>query len=159
MLLLANKYSKEAWFYDQKQIVSYIQKEMTFQEIIEYCLNFDNDLDDAYDFLQDLYKIAKFSSFEDARKKILDWCNRVESSKLKQHELKKTALTYKSWINEIVNSFIIHPKTKARLSNGFIEGKNIFVKVIKRVGFGYKDFDTFRARILYSNDKDRPFKN
>lgn len=158
-LLLANKYSKEAWFFDQKQMASYIQKEMSFQEIIEYCLNFDSDLEAAYDFLQDLYKIAKYSSYEDARKNLLDWCNKVESSDLKLHELKKTALTYKSWINEIVNSFIIHPKTKTRLSNGFIEGKNNFVKVIKRVGFGYKDFDTFRARILYANDKERPFKN
>lgn len=158
-LLLANKYSKEDWFFDQKQMASYIQKEMTFQEIIEYCLNFDVELEAAYEFLQDLYKIAKYSSYEDARKNILDWCDKIENCNLKLPELKKTVLTYKSWINEIVNSFIIHPQTKKRLSNGFIEGKNNFVKVIKRIGFGYKDFDTFRARILYTNDKDRPFKN
>lgn len=158
-LLLANKYSKEAWFFDQKQVASYIQKEMTFQEIIEYCLNFDKDLETSYDLLQDLYKIAKYSSFEEAKKNIIDWCDKVEQSDLKLPELKKTALTYKSWINEITNSFIIHPITKKRLSNGFIEGKNNFCKVIKRIGFGYKDFDTFRAKILYTNDKNRPFKN
>ena len=43
-------------------------------------------------------------------------------------EFKKTTLTYKSWINEITNSFIIDPVTHKRLSNGFIEGKNNFVK-------------------------------
>lgn len=158
-LLLANKYSKEAWFFDQKQLASYIQKEMTFQEIIEYCINFDNDLEVAYEFLQDLYKLAKYSSFEEARKNVLDWCDRVEQINHKLPELKKTALTYKSWINEITNSFIIHPITKKRLSNGFIEGKNNFCKVIKRIGFGYKDFDTFRAKILYTNDIEKPFKN
>lgn len=158
-LLLANKYSKEVWFFDQKQIASYLQKEMTFQEIIEYCLNFDKDLESAYIFLQDLYKIAKYSSFENARKNILDWCNQVEESKEKLPELKKIVLTYRSWINEIINSFIIHPATKRRLSNGFIEGKNNFCKVIKRIGFGFKDFDTFRAKILYTNNKNRPFKN
>ena len=73
-------------------------------------------------------------------------------------ELKKVALTYKSWIKEIVNSFIINPVTKTRMTNGFIEGKNNFCKVIKRIGFGFKDFDTFRAKILYSNDPDRAYK-
>lgn len=158
-LFLANRYSKEAWFFDQKQIASYIQKEMSFQEIIEYCLNFDSDLEAAYIFLQDLYKLAKYSSYNDARKNILDWCDRVEQAKIKLPEFKKTALTYKSWINEITNSFIIHPLTKTRLTNGFIEGKNNFCKVIKRIGFGFKDFDTFRAKILYTNDKDRAYKN
>jgi transposase len=158
-LLLANKYSKEAWFFDQKQLASYIQKEMTFQEIIEYCINFDKDLEVAYELLQDLYRLAKYSSFEEARKNVLDWCDRVEQINHKLPELKKTSLTYKSWINEITNSFIIHPITKKRLSNGFIEGKNNFCKVIKRIGFGYKDFDTFRAKILYTNDIEKPFKN
>lgn len=158
-LLLANRYSKEDWFFDQKQIASYIQKEMTNQEIIEYCLNFDGDLEIAYEFLQELYKIAKLATYDNAKEKLLEWCEAIDACDHKLPELKKTALTYKSWINEIVNSFIIHPVTKKRLTNGFIEGKNNFVKVIKRTGFGYKDFDTFRARILYANDKDRPFKN
>ena len=122
-------------------------------------MNFDNDLEFAYEFLQDLYKIARFSTNNDARKNILDWCDKVENCISKLPELKKTALTYKSWINEISNSFIIHPKIKVRLSNAFIVGKNNFIKVIKRIGFGYKDFETFRARILYSNDKKRPYRN
>ena len=36
-----------------------------------------------------------------------------------------------------------------RLSNGFIEGLNNKIKVIKRVGLGYKKFEFFRLRILY----------
>jgi transposase len=158
-LLLANRYRKEAWFFDQKQIASYLQKEMTLQEIIEYCLNSDSDLEAAYDLLQELYKISIYSTFETAKKDILEWCNKVENIDRKFPELKTTALTYKSWIKEIVNSFIINPTTKTRLSNGFIEGKNNFCKVIKRIGFGFKSFDLFRAKILYTNSKDKPFKN
>lgn len=158
-LLLANRYNKEEWFFNQKHVASYLQKEMTNQEIIEYCLNYDGDLEIAYDFLQQLYKIAKFSTCSDAKKKLLEWCENVDECDRKLPELKKTALTYKSWINEITNSFIIHPILKTRITNGFIEGKNNFVKVIKRIGFGFKDFETFRAKILYTNDKDRPFKN
>lgn len=41
---------------------------MTFQKIIECCLNFDNDLEHAYDYLRKLYKIAKPTNYENARK-------------------------------------------------------------------------------------------
>ena len=132
---------------------------MTFQEIIEYCLNFDSDLEASYLLLQDLYKVAKFSNYENARESILEWCEQVKAVNRKIPELIKVSLTYKSWINPIVNSFIFNPKTKSRMTNGFIEGKNNFAKVIKRIGFGYSNFDHFRARILYTNDPDRPFKN
>ena len=158
-LLLANRYSKESWFFDQKQVASYIQEEMTFQEIIEYCLNFDNDLELAYDYLQELYKIAKLSNYENARENIIEWCQRIESDNRKLPEFKKVALTYRSWIYEICNSFIINQTTNARITNGFIEGKNNFCKVIKRIGFGFKNFDTFRAKVLYANDEDRPYRS
>ena len=38
-------------------------------------------------------------------------------------------------------------------SNGFTEGINNKIKVIKRIGFGYKNFKLFRARILYIFNK------
>lgn len=158
-LFLANIYKKESWFYDQKVVAAYLKKEMTFQEIIEYCINLDGDLEEGYDLLQSLYKIARYSSFDSARKDILDWCFKIEHSDKCIKEFNKVVLTYKSWLNEIVNSFIINPITKARMTNGFIEGKNNMCKVIKRVGFGYKNFDTFRAKILYNDDDNRPFKN
>ena len=132
---------------------------MTLQEIIEYCLNFDGDLEVSYLLLQELYKIAKFSNYDNARENILKWCMEVESTENKIPELVKVALTYKSWLEPIVNSFIINPITKSRMTNGFIEGKNNFAKVIKRIGFGYSNFDHFRARILYTNDVTRPYKN
>lgn len=76
---------------------------MTYQEIIEYCLNFDNDLETSYTLLQDLYKIAKFSSYDNARENILEWCENVKKENRIIPELMKVALTYKSWINPIVN--------------------------------------------------------
>ena len=158
-LFLANIYAKENWFFDQKQIASYIKKEMSFQEIIEYCINLDGDLEEGYVLLQELYKISKYSNFETAKKDILGWCEKIEKSKHKIPELVKVSITYKSWINQIVNSFIINPITKARMTNGFIEGKNNFCKVIKRIGFGFSNLDLFRAKILYSNDENRPYKN
>ncbi len=85
-------------------------------------------------------------------------CDKVEKSKYDLEEFKKTALTYKSWIKEITNSFILDPITHKRLSNGFIEGKNNFCKVIKRIGFGYSDFDVFRYKIIKANKKNKETK-
>ncbi len=32
--------------------------------------------------------------------------------------------------------------------NGFIEGNNNFIKVIKRIAFGFRSFRIFKARIM-----------
>ncbi len=153
-ILLANTYAKESWFFDQ-QVSSNNYGFTSYQSVIEYCINNDSELDEAYSSLQELYKIARYSSFDTARDDITDWCYKIENSKFILPEFKRVALTYKSWINEIVNSFIIDPVTHKRLSNGFIEGKNNFCKVIKRIGFGYTDFDVFRYKIITSNKKNK----
>ena len=156
-LLIANTHSKEAWFFYQP-----IQKNqlalMNIQSAIEYCINKDSELEEAYHLLQELYKIARYSSFENAKQNILDWCDKVNNSEFNLEELKHVTLTYKSWINEIVNSFILDPITHKRLSNGFIEGKNNFCKTIKRIGFGYSDFDVFRYKIITTNKKAKLIK-
>ena len=151
-LLLANKYSKESWFFDQ-QVNKNKFGFTSYQSVIEFCVNKDPEFEEAYTLLQELYKISRLSSFETAKKDILEWCEKIDNSEFNLAEFKRVSLTYRSWIKEIVNSFIIDPITHKRLSNGFIEGKNNFCKVIKRIGFGYSDFDIFRYKILNSNDK------
>lgn len=59
-------------------------------------------------------------------------------------EMNEAANTIENWLDYICNSFI-----DKRFSNGFTEGLNNKIKVIKRVGFGYKDFEFFRYRLLY----------
>jgi transposase len=51
------------------------------------------------------------------------------------------------WRQEILNYFD-HPYT-----NGFLEGKNNRIKVIKRVAYGYRNPTNFRQRILLTNIK------
>ena len=152
-LLLANKCSKPSWYFDQIIKTDKYGQNITIQNKIEKCINYDKNLEEGYTLLQELYSIAKYSIFENARERIMKWCDKVLNSDFIIPEMKKAALTYKNWIDEIVNSFIINPITHERMSNGFIEGKNNFCKVIKRVGFGYKDFDVFRNKILNCNRK------
>lgn len=156
-ILIANKYKKEIWYFDQTVKVTQLKKNMSYQEIIEYIINFDKSIEEGYNLLQDLYKIAKQTPYNEAEQAILRWCDQVSNSEYKLKEFKSVVLTYKSWIKEITNSFLFDPVTKKRITNGFIEGKNNFCKVIKRVGFGYKNFDLFRARVLYisNNKKDK----
>ena len=65
----------------------------------------------------------------------MDWIDKANHSENNIKEFQQVARTYYSWRKEIVNSFIINPITKSRITNGFIEGKNNFIKVIKRIGF------------------------
>lgn len=158
-ILIINRESRSESFFEQVNHVYYLDKDLTLNEIIEYILNLDTDLEEGYFLLQDLYKIAKQSTFESAKMDILKWIDKVNDYNSKVNYFKSVAATYKVWLKEIVNSFIINPKTNKRMSNGFIEGKNNYIKVIKRIGFGFKDFETFRAKILYTNSKNKlPYK-
>jgi len=51
------------------------------------------------------------------------------------------------WQREIINYFEYH------YTNGFLEGKNNRIKVIKRVAYGYRNAANFRQRILLTNRK------
>lgn len=51
------------------------------------------------------------------------------------------------WRNEILNYF------DYRYTNGFLEGKNNRIKVIKRVAYGYRNRANFRQRILLTNGR------
>lgn len=58
----------------------------------------------------------------------------------------------RDWRQEILNYFD-HPYT-----NGFLEGKNNRIKVIKRVAYGYRNPANFRQRILLTNRKEAQSK-
>lgn len=158
-IFLINPYTREQWFFSQTIEVSYLKETKTIDGLAEWCLNMCSDLAEAFEYLRYIYKIAKFSNFENAKANILEWYNKIENTKTKISGFKKVALTYRHWINPIGNSFIKDIETKTKLTNGFIEGKNNIFNTIKRIGFEYKDFDVFRAKILHIDDNDKPFKN
>ena len=49
--------------------------------------------------------------------------------------------TYRNWYLEIVNSF------ESKIDNGFVEGYNNKIKVIKRVSYGIKSFEILKKLI------------
>lgn len=158
-LLLKNRYATPESFFEKDQYDYYSKSTMTINGLIERMVNLDVDLEDGYCKLQELYRIAKSETFDSARDKFEDWILEVRSNKNRIKEFESVADTYLNWLDEIINSFIVNPITKKRMTNGFIEGKNNICKTIKRIGFGYPSFETYKSRVLFSTNKNVVIKN
>ncbi len=68
------------------------------------------------------------------------WISAVEQTG--EAQLGKFVGTLRHWWEAILNYF------PQRLSSGFVEGLNNKLKLIKRRGFGFRNFDHFRLRVL-----------
>lgn len=55
----------------------------------------------------------------------------------------KTVKTIRNWFGEIVGYF------ERRTTNGVVEGINNRLKVLKRCGFGFKNFNNFKIELYY----------
>lgn len=105
-------------------------------------MKIDDELNRGYDLKELFLDIVNNSSYENAEKDLLIWIDLCKESKIE--EFIEASKTIENWLEYIVNSFI-----DKRFSNGYTEGLNNKIKVIKRNGYGYKNFDFFRLRLLY----------
>jgi transposase len=76
---------------------------------------------------------------EEFKKGFEDLIEKLENSGIK--ECVYLSKTYRNWKKEILN-FIEY-----RLDNGFVEGYNNKIKVIKRISYGNKKFDILKKLI------------
>lgn len=95
----------------------------------------------AYALKQQFEYVKASKNREEATKRLSKWILDAQSSKL--IDFMKVSLTYQNWSKEILNSFE-YPYT-----NGYIEGCNNRIKVLKRVSFGMPRFVRFRRRIMH----------
>lgn len=84
--------------------------------------------------------IFELTDRDEAARQLDDWIHQVETSGLKAFQGFVTTL--RNWHDYILNYF------HERCSNGFAEGMNNKIKLLKRRGFGYTNFDHFRLRVL-----------
>lgn len=103
------------------------------------------DLSTAHFMKEWLYKILEIKDKETAVKEFRQWIEEAEESKIQEFDSTTTA--YRNWFKQITNSF------DQPITNGFTEGCNNKIKVLKRNAYGYHNFNRFRKRILfmYSN--------
>lgn len=69
-------------------------------------------------------------------------------------EFRKLADTFVNWIEEIINGLYISDENEKHYTNGFIEGVNNLIKVIKRLAFEFRNFDNFRKKIMVVFNKE-----
>lgn len=139
---------KKLYAYDRKyfkrsrRLLLKRMKELTDEEklAVERMLSYSTDLTNAYILKEYFYNFMDCKSSDEAKEK-LSWLRRQQSV-INLEEYKSCFSMLRNWETYILNSFDVS------YSNGFTEGVNNSIKVIKRVGFGYRNFDNFRTRIM-----------
>ena len=109
---------------------------------LEVMLQQSNDLAQAYYLKELFYEFMRSENSTIAKSKLHKFILAAQVSQLK--EFHAALIMLGNWGKYILNSF------DCPYSNGFTEGSNNKIKVIKRNGYGFRNFENFRNRILLS---------
>lgn len=109
---------------------------MTEFDVVNYLTEINEELDNTYQLYQDLLYSIKNKDF-----KLLNIALNHNYNIISDY-MKTSLKTIKEYLPHIKNTF------ENKYNNGFIEGNNNFIKVLKRVAFGFRSFRRFKARIM-----------
>lgn len=134
------------YFKHSRKLLLKHQEQLTDEQKIQVSvmLSVSADLSTAYYLKEQFYKLLKSTSQEEAKKQLSDWIIEAEESEIP--EFKPAITAFRNWFKPIINS------TVQPISNGFTEGCNNKIKVLKRNAYGYRNFERFRKRILFMFD-------
>ncbi len=107
---------------------------------VERMLLVDRDLREAYLLKETFYSFLASGDRYEAKQRLLAFRAQALVAELPEFEACLTML--KNWERYILNAF------DCPYSNGFTEGCNNKIKVLKRLAFGFRSFRNFRSRIL-----------
>lgn len=108
---------------------------------VDVMLYYSVNISRAHFYKEQFLKILDYDNSDSAKKSLIEWINNAENCGLKPFE--KCAKTMQNWYTGIINSL------SYTITNGFTEGCNNKIKVLKRNAYGYKNFKRFRNRILH----------
>ena len=111
-------------------------------QALEIMLLHSQDLATAYHLKELFYDFMDSSTRAEAAKKLRFFILAAQASELKEFHACLTMLG--NWSKYILNAF------DCSYTNGYNEGTNSAIKVIKRNAFGYRNFENFRNRIFLS---------
>ena len=100
------------------------------------------ELKSAYDKLQEFYNIKRLQNSDDKISTFKNWINSIDIKVLSTFKSVKRTMFH--WFTYIKNAFI------TGFSNGKTEGNNNSIKVLKRVSYGFVNFENAVNRILVS---------
>ena len=101
-----------------------------------------SELKEAHILKEEFRRIFEEGDRQKASLLLEEWIKRVTERGLKSFE--KFLITLSNWKESILNYF------DGKVTNGFVEGMNNKIKLIKRKGFGFTNHKHFRYRILDS---------
>lgn len=127
----------------------------TIRVMIEKLSSLNFDLAAAYSMKEEYAYINSTSTTENAENRLDNFIGELLLYDVR--ELTSVARTLKRWKPEIINSF--NRIDGQRISNGPVESVNSRIKIIKQNGNGYRNFDRFRLRALYSLNDSSSIKN
>ena len=107
---------------------------------VERMLCFDRDLREAYLLKEKFYEFMDSKDSAQAKQRLRTFRALAFVADIPEFQACLTML--QNWEPYILNAF------DCPYSNGFTEGCNNTIKVIKRIAYGYRNFDNFRRRIL-----------
>lgn len=135
--------TKRKWFKRSRYLLLKPEYKLTDEDKIELArmLNSSYDLEKAYVLKERFYEVFRKQTRTEAKKELGNWL--LLAADLSLPEFRHCITTFSNWKTEIANII------GERVSNGFIEGSNNKIKVLKRISYGVRNFDRFRNRILY----------
>ena len=127
------------------------KSQTTEQDIVDYLTSLDVEFEETYQIYQDLLYALQNNNFTVLETTLNNKYNNIS-------EYMKTSIkTLKGYVGYIKNTFT------TGYHNGYVEGNNNFIKVLKRIAFGFRSFTRFKARIMICkgliNPKEKEVEN
>lgn len=134
--------AKRKWFKRSRQLLLKPEYKLTDEDKIELnrMLNSSPELEQAWVLKELFYEIFRKETRTEAKRELRDWL--LLANQLSVPEFQHCITTFTNWSTEIANI------VGENVSNGFIEGSNNKIKVLKRISFGVQNFRRLRNRIL-----------
>lgn len=107
---------------------------------VEQMLLMSHELREAYLLKEKFYAFMRSVDSIQAKERLREF--RLHANVVDLPEFESFLKTLQNWEPYILNAFNCH------YSNGYTEGVNNKIKVLKRIAFGYRNFRNFRTRIL-----------
>ncbi len=99
-----------------------------------------NDLKEIYYYKEALFRLYRTRGYNKARRALIKLTDQMAYSNLK--EIRSLRNTLRTWSTEILNYF------KTGLTNARTEGFNNVAKTIQKRGYGFKNPENYRLRVL-----------
>lgn len=110
--------------------------------VLRSILHFYPELKDLYTAKEAIHALYRCKGYNNARHAFIKFTNWLAYSKVP--ELQTFRRTLMKWKEEILNYF------RTRITNARTEGFNRKAKLIQRNAYGFKNFQNYRLKILYS---------